>query len=196
MTRRTSSTGAARTRVRDHRREYQRRKERGLARGLSLSEARGHRPKRGRARPAHLKRSLESALKDMKAGAFLKDAAKRNRIGERTLRRFLREQTKATFKKRRWIIKDRRPRRFPVYSEGQLKDPILRPREATKASAFMRGVDKFLKSGRLELLHDFQGRGVTNIKREFVPFETNPNALYQLDAAGELIFPEIYKIVS
>jgi transposase-like protein len=177
---------------------YARRIARGLAKGLTRAQARGHAPpkkRRKRTGPTELVRRLEAALKDMKNGMSLKDAARKHGVAPETLRRYISEQTQVTREGRRLIIKDRRPRQFPVYSEGQLKAPMLRPREATKASAFMRGVDKFLNSGNRQLLQGFEGRGVTDVKRAFVPFETDPNSLYQLDAAGELSFPEIYKIV-
>jgi hypothetical protein len=191
-------------RNRNHKSEYARRIERGLAKGLTRSEARGHPKPKGQrkraagAKLAHPKGKLEQALKSLKTGAHtsLTKAAKEHRVAPERLRRYMHENTKATRKGRRWVIMDKRPRRFPVYSEGHLRDPILVPAEATKASDYMRTVDKFLNSGDRALLASFEGQGVKDVKRVFLPFEVDPNALYQLDAAGELSFPEIYKIVT
>lgn len=191
-------------RNRNYRAEYERRMETGLAKGFSRSEARGHpKPKRGikgRSKKALVdpKGRLEEALKSLKQGTHtsLTKAAKDHHVAPERLRRYVHENTKATRKGRRWVIVDKRPRRFPVYSEGQLRDPILVPAEATRASEYMRTVDRFLNSGDRALLGPFEGQGVEDVKHDFLPFEVDPNALYQLDAAGELSFPEIYKIVA
>ena len=42
----------------------------------------------------------------------------------------------------------------------------------------------------------YVGEGVVDIHGKRHPFEVEPNEIYMLDQAGELDFPEIYKIVS
>lgn len=186
--------------TRDYAKEYALRIERGLAGGRSRSTARGH----GTPIKASVVRAgavidpagkLEQALKSVKRGATLKAAAREHRIAPERLRRYLDEQTSVTRRGSRLFITDERWRRFPVFSEGGLRDPILAPGETTKASGYMRNVSKFLGSGDLGLLRPFEHEGVTDEKGKFLPFEVDPNELYQLDAAGDLSFPEIYKIV-
>jgi hypothetical protein len=185
-----------RRRIRDYKKEYQSRREKGLARGLTIAQARGHASRPGTARIKVVPKSkAELALRLLKEGKTKRAAAKEAGIGTETLTRYLAENVTAKRQGRRWIIVDERARIFPVYSEGQLRAALLSPPEATKASEYMRAVDRFLSSGKRELLTAFEGGGVTDVNSEFVPFETDPNALYQLDAAGELSFPEIYKIV-
>ena len=186
--------------------EYARRIARGLAKGLSRSQARGH-PRAGEAfvgikstastKPAatiNPNRPEERALRLMKKGASLKDAAAGEKISQERLRRYLKQHTHATRVGRRWQIIDNRARQFPFYSEGRLVSPWLTPEEASQAGRFMQAVKSFLSSGEAEILKDFRGHGVRDISGTFHPFETDPNTLYELDFAGELSFPEIYKI--
>jgi hypothetical protein len=184
-------------RERNHAADYARRKAQGLAKGLTLAQARGHASRPGTARIKVVPKSkAELALRLMKEGKTKRAAAKEAGIGTETLTRYLAENVTAKRQGRRWIIVDERARIFPVYSEGQLKAALVGLPEATKASEYMRSVDRFLTTGKRELLAPFEGGGVLDVNGEFVPFETDPNALYQLDAAGELFFPEIYKIVA
>ena len=60
----------------------------------------------------------------------------------------------------------------------------------------MHAVKTFLAFGNEKVLKPFEGQGVRDIQRKFYPFETDPNVLYELDNAGELSFPEIYKIAA
>jgi hypothetical protein len=55
---------------------------------------------------------------------------------------------------------------------------------------------QFLVTGDDSLLEPYAGQGVTDTNGKFYPFEVDPNALYELDSAGELNFPEFYKIIS
>lgn len=188
-------------RKRNYAREYARRVERGIAKGLTRTAARGHgAPSAGGAGstsafvdPAG---KLERALKSVKRGMALRQAAGEQRVAPERLRRYLAQQTTVTRRGGRLVIDDPRPRRFPVYSEGALKAPVLSPAEATKASNYMHDVNRLLNSGDDGPLLRRQGEGVTDIAGAFVPFETDANALFRLDAAGELYFPEFYKITS
>ena len=195
--------------------EYQRRIEREMAKGHSRSQARGH-PKAGEAfisKPAKAKsvkppkgltepfalidpkRSEEQAIKAMTKGASLKGAAAEAGISQERLRRYLKETT-ASYKGRRWTIIDDRPRQFPFYSEERLVTAWLQGDELSDAGKFMHAVKTFLAFGNEKVLKPFEGQGVRDINRKFYSFETDPNVLYELDNAGELSFPEIYKIAA
>jgi hypothetical protein len=130
----------------------------------------------------------------MKRGATLKAAARANRISQERLRRYLRENTQASRIGRRWEIIDLRKFHFPIYSRGRIVELWLSADEATKAGSYMSAVSRFLPTGDASVLRPFIGQGVRDVRGEFFLFETNPNALYRLDTAGELSVPEIYKI--
>jgi hypothetical protein len=193
--------GSKAARRRNYHLEYLGRVQRGLAKGLSLSQARGHARAGERPRPANPivvnpKTKEEVAIRMMKAGAPLRTAAKGAGLSEQHLRRYVKENAGAVRVSNRWVINDQRARRFPVYSEAQLKTLTLAPDEASRAGLFMHAARQFLPSGDVSVLAPYIGRGVTDISGRFHPFEVDPNRLYELDAAGELNFPEFYRIIS
>lgn len=206
MTKRTRKptkrgTTHKRSRKRDYRAEYAHRIARGEAAGKSRSVARGHarageRPRPAGPRLAAGKGPYELAVRQIARGSTLRASARELGLREEPLRRYLKENVQAERNGRKWTITDNRPRQFPIFSDDAIAHPWLTPAEATRASDYMRAVGKFLFSGRRKLLARFEGAGVTDINGRFFPFETDPDRLYELDAAGELSFPELYKIVS
>src|SRR5271155_29255 len=188
-------------RRRNYRAEYQRRVQRGLARGQSLSQARGHarageRPKLGNRVFVDRNSPEEKAVRAMQFGIPLRRSAKVYGLSEQHLRRYAKENVGAKYIRRWWIFEDQRPRRVPVSSEGQLKTLVLPPYDASLAGSFMQAVRQFLHRGDLSLLDPYVGRGVTDVTGRFHPFETDPNRLYEIDSAGELNFPEFYRIIT
>lgn len=188
-------------RRRDYRAEYSRRVQRGLSKGFSRSQARGHarageRP--NQTRPTIIDRNSqeEKAIRSMKVGFSLRDTAKTFGIPEQRLRRYIKENAGAVRVGRRWVFDDQRPRQFPIYSDGELKTVTLIPYEASRAALYMHAVRQFLPSGDASILAPYEGEGVTDVNGRFHPFETDPNRLYELDSAGELSFPEFYRIVN
>jgi hypothetical protein len=185
-------------RKRNYKQEYRRRKARGKLLGLSRAAARGHARAGERARPAGVATNPrgreESGLKMMKHGAGLKAAARANGISQERLRRYLHENTQATRKKGEWRIIDHRRFHLPIYSRGQIVSVWLSDTEATKAGEYLSAVGRFLPTGDASILRPFVGDGVRDAAGSFHPFETRENKLYQLDTAGELSVPEIYKI--
>jgi hypothetical protein len=183
---------------RNYKHEYRRRKARGKHLGLSRAAARGHARAGERARPAGIATNPrgpeESGLKMMKHGAGLKAAARANGISQERLRRYLHENTEATRKNGEWLIIDLRRFHLPIYSRGQIVSVWLSDTEATKAGEYLSAVGRFLPTGDASILRPFVGDGVRDTAGSFHPFETRQNKLYQLDTAGELSVPEIYKI--
>jgi hypothetical protein len=190
-------------RSRDYRAEYRRRVQGGLSRGLSISQARGHarageRPRPPNPIPVNPKSKEEVAIRIMRdTGASLRYTARLTGLSEQHLRRYIKENVGAERVGRSWVFNDQRPRRYPVYSENRLKTLTLTPPEASRAAEFMNAVcGRFLPSGDITFLVPFEGEGVTDINGRFHPFEVDPNRLYELDATGELNFPEFYRIIN
>jgi hypothetical protein len=193
--------GSKAARRRNYRLEYVRRVQRGLAKGLSRSQSRGHARAGERPRPANPiavnpKGREETAIRIMKAGFPLRQAAKAAGVPEQHLRRYIKENVGATRVGNRWVFQDQRPRQYPVYSENELKTLVLTPFEASRASQFMHAVRQFISTGDIAILAPFARQGVIDVNGRFHPFEVDPNRLYELDAAGELNFPEFYRIIN
>lgn len=188
-------------RKRDYRLEYQRRLAKGLSTGLSRSQARGHarageRPKPLGPIPVSPNTPEERAIKLMKSGSSLRSAARIEGLREERLRRYLKENTDAKREGRKWLIVDERPRRFPFYSRGKLVSPILDTARTSRAAVYMHAVREFLPTGNADLLSSFAHSGVRDVAGKFYPFEIEENTLYELDNAGELSFPEFYRIIT
>jgi hypothetical protein len=187
---------------RDYVAEYRRRVQLGLSRGLSISQARGHsrageRPKPPRPVPINPKSKEEVALRWLRdTNLSLREAARLTGQSEQHLRRYIKENAGAARVGSHWEFNDQRPRQLPLYTDAQLKHPWLVPTEASRASQFMHAVRQFLPKGDFSIIAPYEGQGVTDIHGYFHRFETDPNRLYELDARGELNFPEFYKIIN
>src|SRR5271165_7563470 len=110
--------------------EYARRVALGAQRGLSRSAARGHpragervKPQTGRAIDPYSREEL--ALKQMRRGRSLRDAATHYHVSQERLRAYVKEQTEARHDRRKWTIIDRRTRQFPFYSDGDVAKPWM-----------------------------------------------------------------------
>jgi hypothetical protein len=186
-------------RQRDYRKEYAKRLERAEEKGLSRSAARGH-PRAGERRKRQTERTVdphsreEQALKMMRRGSSLRDAASYYRMSQERLRAYLKESTEATREKGRWKIIDRRSRQFPIFSNGQLVTPWMTLDQASEAGRYMQSVKQFLATGENSFLAPFVGKGVRDTGGKFHPFELDENTLYELDHRGEAVIPEQYRI--
>src|SRR5215208_2791429 len=111
---------------------YRRRIERGMARGLSRSQARGH-PKAGEA-PASRRGAYRSEQKLLKGirlvdrpGYTFQRAAREAGVSTERLRRYAHETGYAQKESGRWKVPERHRGTvlFPVFSEGELKQVKL-----------------------------------------------------------------------
>lgn len=186
---------------RDYRAEYSRRKERGRLRGLSTSQARGHRLANERAvskRPSKplSEERLQVALQELRKQGSLTKVAKSLRISRERLSRVAQENGLIERQGRRWRIADAVQREFTIFSESRSVLVVLGNRdEASKAGAFMSAVKTFLQTNRASEIAPFEGQGVTDQNGKFYPFETDPNRLYRLAAARDRSFENIYRII-
>ena len=187
-------------RRRDYKGEYRRRIARSLAKGLSRSAARGH-PKAGEtaALKGHSAISpddpLHKGFERVKAGEGLAYTAKALRISRERLRQYVGDVGEFRRHEGRWrIVADHRRFQLPMYSAGRTRTVTVDAEGAKELGRFMAAVARFLATNRAGILKPYEGRGLVNIFGQFIPFETDANALYALDAKGELTFHQIYQI--
>jgi hypothetical protein len=185
--------------MRDYQKEYQRRISSAARRGLSHSQARGH-AKAGEApirmlRPVDRER-LENALKAYRQSGRQSDAARSVGISVERLRRYLRENVAVKRHGRSLVIDDNRPRQMTIISKGQVYTAIL-PNfdEASINGEYLSAVRAFLNSNEPSPLQKFVGRFVVDTSGKAHPFETDPNALYKLAAAGSELFHNVYQLI-
>ncbi len=185
-------------RKRNYAKEYLIRIARGLTRGKSRSQARGHArvtdlAESARRQPFDRSNTLEGALKLMKQGISQREAAKQVGVSPETLRRFQKLNTTSRQEARRWIILDTRPVSVVMATRGKMRDVTV-PHDATSAiSHHWIAINLFLETNDPSHLADFVGKGLRDSDGAFHPFETRPNVLRKLDSVGQLSFVDIYR---
>lgn len=185
--------------VRDYRKEYQRRVASAAKRGLSRSQARGH-ARSGeasiRAKPVATDQRLEAALRALRQTGNQSNAAKSVGVAPERLRRFLRENALAERRGKAWHFNDQRLRRMTVISGGEATELTLRGfDQASLNGQHLAAVRSFLSSNDIEWLLPFNGRSVIDAKGKPHLLETDPNAVHRLAAQGADVFHEIYRLV-
>jgi hypothetical protein len=189
-------------RVRDYKAEYARRIERGLARGLTRAQARGH-PEAGKplvsgkSRFSAVDKSLEEGVKLIHRGQTLGSAARSTHVTPERLRNYVVAQGIGEKVSGRWTISDFRQREMLIYSNGrELIIKVKGYEPARQIGEYMEAVSRFLDTNDPSFLEPFKNQWVTDTKGKRHVFETRPNVLYRLNAASDRPYESIYKIVA
>lgn len=160
---------------------YRRRIERGMARGLSRSQARGH-PKTGESPTSGRKayRSEQKLLKGIRLvdrpGYTFHRAAREAGVSPERLRTYAHETGYAQKGRGRWRVPEhhRGTVLFPVFSEGQLKKvKISNPDQKAKLGLYMQRVRFALETNRPNWLSEFAGDYLTDDSGGRHYFETD-----------------------
>ena len=160
---------------------YRRRIERGMARGLSRSQARGH-PKAGET-PASRRRVYRSEQKLLKGirlvdrpGYTFQRAAREAGVSAERLREYAHQTGYAQKERGRWMVPERHRGTvlFPIFSEGQLKRIKLSDLDQkAKLGLYMQRVRFALETNRPEWLSEFRGQYLTDDNGVRHYFETD-----------------------
>ncbi len=182
---------------------YRRRIERGLARGASRSQARGH-PGRGESylswHPAARKwqPELEKGLQKMREGDSLSQAAKKIHVSPGRLRTYLEHQHVVEQRGRTWKpSRDSRLRDVEIISQGEVRVITVRGYEPAKlAGEYMADVGRYLDTNDIAYLTPYKGQTITDTHNTVYELETDPNIPYEVDFSGAPSYEDVYRILT
>lgn len=180
---------------------YARRIARGLKRGLTRSQARGHPTAKERFASKKTltpvdRQKIRSAISEMAHDKkSLSASARLIGLSPERLRRALKDSKLVRKRGRRWVlVNTQTPIR--MFSEGrEIEIAVPNRKSWSEIGRHMNAVRAFLRSNEPEELDDFVGKSVTDAARRSHSYETDPEALYQLASTGSELFEDIYRYI-
>ena len=183
-------------RQRDYRSEYQQRVARGVAAGRSRSQARGACQIRRapiKQAPARDTARLRRGVKTFLQHGSIPAAAKAAGVSAERLRRELYEQRIAQREGHRVQRLIREIEHHLASLERTIKVGF---EAASLIGTYLNAVGKFLVTNDVLLLAPFEGVSVTDLSGKRHPFETDPNALYELTLTSSGTFEQVYRLTT
>jgi len=195
----------ARTRVLSP--KYARRIASATARGLTRPQARGHPGSaqqsaaaiRGKAKPAKVDWTLESAIKEMRNGASLSAAAREAHVSRERLAAYAKHYAGAESKGGHWTFDDQRKRQVYMAATGEhnlltLKVPGYDPSSLaglhfTQSRAVLENPDL-----HPAFVEKWAGVSIPDVKGNVRFFETDLNALFRMHFGEEADWTRVYHL--
>lgn len=190
-----------RGRTRNYSTEYRRRVARGLIKGLTKTQARGHRKAAEQAIKPQRVRSLQdaklqSALRTLRKEKSIAKAAESAGISPERLRAFAIEKGVVEKRGRRFVIKSDITRRLLIYSGGREHSILVsKSRTASLIGRYMAAVRWFLQTNERGHLAPFIGVSVEDDAGTKYLLETRSNHLHRIGASGGSSFEQVYRII-
>jgi hypothetical protein len=140
---------------------------------------------------------FEFGLKYIREGDALAEAARKIGVKPPQLRSYIGATGIVTRKGGKWIFKrDRRFRRMPIYSDGRRAIiTVHNGKTSSLIGSYMRAVRMFFATEDIHELGPYRNQSVPDVNGKRYVFETRPNVLLRLDAAGVEPFELAYEIV-
>ena len=188
-------------RNRDYKAEYARRKARGLAKGLSVAQSRGH-PRIGESNVSPKRRKkigavqFNRALKELSRGSTMREASRFSGIPYDRLRGDSNQYGWVVRDGRRWRISDTLERQVAIFSDRSLKEiRVTDPQTLSLIGHYNNDIGKFRETNNVAFLEKYKGVAVTDKAGRSYPLETDPNNIYEILFAENPRPEEIYNFV-
>ena len=140
---------------------------------------------------------LDYARRHFMVTGSVAGAARSMGVSPSRLRRLIRDYRLAKWdaKKRRWTITDRLTREVGIASNGEARTITVRGfSRAQLAKSYTAAVKRFLETNDASVLVPFQGKTVTDIRKQKHLLETRPNVLLRLANTGSDAEMKIYRL--
>ena len=175
---------------------YPRRIERGLAKGLTRSQARGH-PRASEAPikgpRAAIDPRLATGMKAFAKSRNVSKAAKEAGVSPERLRAFIRHNKIAERKGTRWQLINRQVR---VITRGRERWIKVGFETASLVGRHNEALKRFRHTNDFSALEPFRGQAAVDLGGRKHPLETRPNVLRRRFATGGETFEHVYRLTT